>query len=122
MKRFKNILFVANFELESTEAFERAVSLAKHNQAQLIVVSTLEGLPAGFNPSIKSISPEVIEKSLTDGLLQQLENLTAHARKTVQIKIKVLTGRPFLNLIQEVLRNKVDLVVKPEGFVTPITL
>jgi len=112
MKRFKNILFVVNPELKNTDIFERVVSLAESNQAQLTVVSTLEGFPAGYNPNIKSISLAAIEKSLIEELLLQLENLTARAQKTVQIKIKVLTGKPFLKLIEEVLRNKMDLVVK----------
>ena len=45
MKRFKNILFVADSELEGGDVFERVVTLAENNQARLTVVSILEGLP-----------------------------------------------------------------------------
>jgi len=41
MKRFKNMLFVADTEGDNADAFERTVQLVKNNQAQLTVVSTM---------------------------------------------------------------------------------
>jgi len=112
MKQFKNILFVTDPELKSTDAFERAVTLAENNQAQLTVVSTLESMPVGYEPNIQNISLSGLEKSLADKLLSQLENLVAPARKKIQINVKILTGKAFLQIIREAIRNNIDLVIK----------
>ncbi len=112
MERFKNILFVANPEIERTDSFERAVAIAEHNQAQLTVISILENTPAGYDRNVTNISMATIKKSLIDNLLLQLDNLVEPARKTIQVKTRVLMGKPFLELIREVLRNKIDLVIK----------
>ena len=112
MKQFKNILFVSDPKLKNTDGFERAVTLAENNQAQLTVVSVLESAPEGYGSSLQNISLSALEKSLRDTLLMELENLVANARKKIQINVKVLTGKPLLQLIREVLRNNMDLVIK----------
>jgi universal stress protein E len=112
MKRFKNVLFVADPEGDNANAFERAVQIAENNHAYLTVVSTIENVSAKFASNIQNISLTDIEKSLTEGFLSQLENLVAPTKKTIKIDLKILKGKPFLQLIQEVLRSKTDLVIK----------
>ena len=112
MYRFSNIVFVFDPKLGNPDAFDRAISLAKNNQAQLTVVSTLENLPKGYSQRFWKTTPAEIEKSLADNLLAQLNDLVAPIRKVIQVSVKVLKGKPFLQIIQEVLRNKMDLVVK----------
>ena len=112
MKRFKNMLFVADTEGDNTDAFERTVQLVKNNQAQLTVVSTIEGAPAKFHPKIQNISPVEIENTITDKFLLLMKNLVAPIQKSIEVEVKVLKGRPFLRVIQEVLGSKIDLVIK----------
>ncbi|MCU7938117.1 MAG: universal stress protein [gamma proteobacterium symbiont of Bathyaustriella thionipta] len=112
MKRFKNILFVADPELRGGEAFERAVMLAENNQAQLTVVSILEELPTPGNENIQGISMQALQNAIMDKQQQQLENLLSSIGKTMPISAKVLTGVAFLVLIREVLSKKIDLLIK----------
>jgi universal stress protein E len=112
MKRFKNILFVADSELKGGDALERAVSLAENNQARLTVISILEKLPTGYSQKIHGGSWTGLQNTLMDKQQLQLESLVASIRKKIQVNTKVLTGKPFLALIREVLRHKRDLVIK----------
>ena len=112
MKRFKNILFINYGETEREVALQRAVDLAKINQALLTVVEVLEELP---NETQSSIEPENIkdfEKIAVKESNERLGNLIAPIKQQrVRVTRKVLQGTPFLEIIREVLRNKHDLVM-----------
>jgi len=56
MKRFKNILFVADAELQCRDALARAVTLVENNQANLTVVSVIDELPGGTHQKIHGVS------------------------------------------------------------------
>jgi len=112
MKRFKNILFVADPELQCRDAFARAVILAENNQANLTIVSIMDDLPDGYRQKIHGISLADLNDPIRYKQQEQLENLVASTQNTVQINIKILTGLSFLTIIQEVLNQKMDLVIK----------
>lgn len=112
MKRFKNILFVADTELQCRDAFARAVTLAENNQSNLTVVSIIDELPDHPNQKIHGISLAELNVPIRNIQQEQLENLVASTQKTLQINIKLLSGRDFLTIIQEVLNHKIDLVIK----------
>jgi len=118
MKRFKNILYFADGALEACSALERAVTLARANQARLTVVDVLE----------EAESPDDIERRfgvdlneiLRERRQEALEALVApFAEDDSMIYTRVLTGTPFVEVIRAVLRNGYDLVIKaarpPEG-------
>jgi nucleotide-binding universal stress UspA family protein len=73
MKRFNNILFVADSELKGGDAFERAVTLAEHNQAKLTVVSIIEELPTDSNAEIQGISMIKLQNAILEKQQLQLE-------------------------------------------------
>ena len=112
MKRFKNILFVADAELQGGDAFEEAVRLAENNQAQLTVVSVLEDLPSGSSEKVQDMSMTDLQSVIMDKQRLQMESFVTSVGKTIQIRSKVLTGVAFLVLIREVLSQKIDLVIK----------
>lgn len=101
MKSFKNILLFADPNTDITASFRQALSLAKHNHARLTVLDVVSQLPREFK--------DIIIK----GKLNELEKLVKTARKKgVRVSTKVLIGKPFLEIIREVLRNHHDLVIK----------
>lgn len=104
MRRFTNILFVHDPESKATSALERAVLLAKSNKAQLTALSVIDELPRTL-PNLENTFIELREKQLR-ALIKQ------SGGQGLDVKIRVLTGRPFLQIIQEVLRNRHDLIVK----------
>jgi universal stress protein E len=113
MKRFKNILFVADSELKGGSALEHVVTLAENNQARLTVVSIIEEPPTDSIEEIQGISMIELQKSILEKQQFQLKAMvTSIGEKQIPIKTKVLTGVAFLVLIQEILRQKIDLLVK----------
>jgi len=75
MKRFKNILFVADSELRGGDALDRAVILAENNQAHLTVVSIIEELPELGSEEIQGISMSELHDAIIDKRQLQLEGL-----------------------------------------------
>ena len=119
MKRFKNILFVADAELKGGDALNRAVTLAENNQAHLTVVSIIEELPVSGSEEIQGISMSELHDAIIDKRRLQLESLLSSISTKIQISSKVLSGVTFLTLIREVLSRKNDLLIKmvqEEGF------
>ncbi|MGB5612386.1 MAG: universal stress protein, partial [Sedimenticolaceae bacterium] len=63
MKRFKNILLTVDFDSKQQTAVDRAVSLAKQNDACLTVFSVVKELPADARMAITSMPPqELLER------------------------------------------------------------
>ena len=111
MQRFKKILLVSD-EKKGEVAFERAVSLAKTNQAQLMIVTVIEELPRELYMSITVMTPKELQAFSIEEWQKYLQQLIVPIQQEVdQVTIKVLTGTPFMEIIREVLRNKHDLVI-----------
>lgn len=107
MRRFTNILFVHDLTSKSTSALDRAVRLAKGNDARLTILSVADELPRTF-PNLEKTFVKLHEKQLRE----LIEKFGGHE---LDIKTRVLMGTPFLQIIHEVLRNEHDLVVKGRG-------
>lgn len=116
MKRFKNILCIAEPGKDCKLALERAVTLAQNNQANLTIITVISAISAGIGiPEGGPISTE-FQDAIVNNHKQELENLVIPYRQRIKIETKVLIGTPFLEIIREVLRNAHDLVIKcPES-------
>jgi universal stress protein E len=112
MKRFKDILCVAEQGEVCKPALERAVTLAENNQANLTVVDVIQRITAGIGmPEGGPISAD-LQTAMMNAHAQDLETLIDPYRKRIEIQTKVLKGTPFLEIIREVIRNGHDLVIK----------
>jgi nucleotide-binding universal stress UspA family protein len=112
MQRFKNILLVTGAKTESAAALERAVTLAKRNQAQLRVVEVLKELPHDVHLQMRSKRPTELQNQIIEQRSSHLEQLILPIRlEEVEVSAQVLCGTPFLEIIREVLRNQHDLVM-----------
>ena len=111
MNRFKNILFLADREDDMQVALERAVALAKTNDARLTILDvTPEVALAEYFRDAHGID---INKQLRDNRLETLETLTRpYTRDGIVIYTKVLTGITFIEVIRAVQHNHYDLVMK----------
>jgi len=111
MKRFKNILLVADegSALQGT-ALHRAVSLAEHNQADLTIIHTLNF------PGDSGLSEDPVYVRLKNALLQERKEQLGKVLPTdmagLNVQTRVIEGRVFLKVIREVLQNGYDLVIK----------
>ena len=112
MKRFRDILLVADSKTEGERTLKRAVSLAKNNQARLTVVDIVKKMPGDMQRLFRSKHLADIQDIIIQDRLKQLKHLIAPIKdEGVQVTAKVLLGRPVIEIVREVLRNKHDLVM-----------
>jgi len=113
VRRFKNILYVNEATVEQESALARAVSLAENNTANLTVVGVVPVVTAGIGlPPGGPISSE-LQAIVGSEHLSKLEALVDPFRNRLDIRLDVLVGKTFLEIIRAVLRDAYDLVVKP---------
>lgn len=112
MKRFKDILCVVDPEADFNPALDRAVSLAANNQACLKLMSVVEPVHAGFESREHGLLLADYQASIVNRHEEKLSLLAESCERSVTVDSKVVVGKPFLQIIQEVLRHQHDLVVK----------
>ena len=110
MKRFKNILLIADDDCWKDTALQRAVTLAEHNQADLTIIRALKF------PRDNSLLGDPIfvrlKNAIMDDRQNQLKEITASGPAGLNIRGKVIEGGIFPDIIREVLRSGYDLVMK----------
>lgn len=111
MKRFKNVLFFAN-PLDNVElALRQALSIYDLEDSRITLVEVAHDVSSSF------VEAGIISDGLRDELLAErlrnAEALVANVDVSEEIEVKLLTGTPFIEVIQEVIRGKYDLLVKP---------
>lgn len=113
MNLFNNILYVSESGVPEEAAILRAVALAENNQADLSVIDVVPVVTAGIGmPHGSPISHELQTAALNERR-KKLELLIEPYRKRLCIRLDVLAGRKFLEVIRVVLRNNHDLLIKP---------
>lgn len=113
MKRFSNILLVADEAMEHSVALERAVTLAINNQASLTLIDIVDDVPADLRMAVTAVTPQELHGIVVSEKREQLEEaVKSAANRGIELKAQVLVGKPFLEIIRQVLRNKHDLVIK----------
>jgi len=100
MKLFKNILYVNEPTVDQSSAVERAMTLAETNQSKLTIIDV-------FPPVAEDYRADT-----TDYRQKALESLIAPYRKRLEIRLDVMMGTLFLEVVRAVLRNGHDLVIK----------
>ena len=84
MKRFKNILCVAEHGEDAQPALERAVSLAENNQARLTVVDVIERVAAGIGMSADGPISADLQAAMLSAHSKTLERLVEPFRARVE--------------------------------------
>lgn len=118
MRRFKNILFVADRPGVRSPAFDRALELALSNRARLAVMDVLE--PMVWSAENQARFGADLTTILRDRRLDELAVMAGpHAAEGLSIETEVAIGTPFLEVIRAVITRGHDLVIKaaetPEG-------
>ena len=112
MKRFKKILFIFEPEEDYKPALERAMTLARDNQAQLTLVNVIPMVKGGIGIPKQGPDAEELHASMLKAYLEDLENLMAGQGDEIDMHCKVLAGTPFMEIIREVIASEHDLVIK----------
>ena len=113
MKRFSNVLLVVDESKDYSAALKRASTLAKSNNARLTVCANIDAIPNEMRMRVITVtSREVLDVAIAK-TREWLENTVASvATDGVSIDTKVLVGKPFIEIIRQVLRQNHDLVIK----------
>ena len=113
MKRFSNILLVVDESADIAVALKRGVTLAASNQARLTVCAIVDTIPGESQMGVIAVrSREVLDIALArkrDWLESVVESVETHGQP---LETKVLVGKPFIEMIRQVLRNDHDLIIK----------
>ena len=104
MKRFSNILLVADTTRDESAVLKRATALASSNQASLTVVSIVDEVPPELRVAITAITPsEIAEIAISEQQDQLLKLVETISTKDRRVETKVLAGKPFIEIIRQVL-------------------
>ena len=118
MKRFKNILFVADGIKGEATALKKALELAELNRARLSVISVVDAASKFSYPLNTTEIVLSIQKNLVQYRKQGLQELVREAltgSKKTQPSLIVQEGRNFVEIIRTVLKDEYDLVIKLAG-------
>jgi len=113
MKRFSNILLIADEGTDYSAALKRAVALARNNQALLTVCAVVDAVPTDMQMAITAVTPTELQNITVaekrDWLGEVVKSVTADG---VPLESKVLIGKPFIEIIRQVLESDHDLIIK----------
>ena len=113
MKRFRNILLTVDEGTDHSATLKRAVTLARNNQALLTICATVDAVPGDMQMAITAVTPaelqDIAVSEKRDWLNEVVKSVAADG---VSLEVKVLIGRPFVEIIRQVLRNGHDLIIK----------
>jgi nucleotide-binding universal stress UspA family protein len=113
MKRFSNILLVVDERTDYSTSLNRGASLAANNQARLTVCTIIDTIPSEVQMGVITITPREVLDIATAKKQEWLEHaVNSIATVGISIDTKVLVGKPFIEIIREVLRSDHDLIIK----------
>lgn len=112
MKRFKSILCVVETGKRCASVLPRAVALAETNQASLTLVDVAPQVSAGIGMPQGGPILANLQTAVSAEHARLLDALAEPYRQRAEIQCKVLVGKPYLEVIREVLRGGHDLVIK----------
>jgi len=111
MKRFKNILFLADRNDRLTASLNRAVDLAQTNGARLTVMDVTAEI--GLSDYIRRAYSIDLNAQVREQRMQFLQDLTQpYTDRGLSVYTTVVTGIPFIEVVRAVQRNAHDLVMK----------
>ena len=123
MKRFKNILVVVNDDSHATAnlALSQGIELAKKNGGRLTLMSAINPPGSSLSRYKGILKKEEVTTMLVSEREQALSKAAEQSGNGVDINIKVVIGKDFIEIVRQVVLGKHDLLIKvanthPESF------
>ncbi|MFT5207546.1 MAG: universal stress protein E [Candidatus Omnitrophota bacterium] len=121
MESFQNILVICNPKTKDSEVVERALRILKGKKSTLTIVDVIRLLPTDLLTNFESVKVEELQTAVLEERKKQLNNFVKHFRqKGIEIKAKVFTGQFTPLIIEEVMKNNIDLVMMTAEGAGPI--
>lgn len=122
MRRFSNILLVTDPDSDNTAPLRRAATLARDNQADLIVCAVVDTVIAESQMAAIGFTPaEMCDIAVTENRNRLDEIVENEVDSGISVETIVFVGKPFLEIIRQVLRRNHDLVIKCAEDATRLT-
>ncbi len=113
MERFSNILLIADKGTDHSAALKRAVTLARNNQALLTICATVDAIPSDMQLVVTAVTPAELQDIAVAEKRDWLEEVVRSVPAVgVSLEAKVLVGKPFIEIIRQVLGDDYDLIIK----------
>jgi nucleotide-binding universal stress UspA family protein len=115
MKRFKNILIMVggNSNLSNDPAISRGADLAEKNSGRLTLMDVVDAPETMVREYKGIINAAELVAMLVKQRHEELEQaVSALKHKHIEVIIKVMTGRSFIETIRQMLEGKHDLLIK----------
>ena len=111
MRHFNNILYVGHGTTDETEGLKQALSLARNNKAALKVLVVCPVFPADKPDFKKKYEEALLEQAKASCLA--IQKALEIASGDVEVSLELASDdKPAVRIIQHVLRNGHDLLVK----------
>ncbi|MDH4036501.1 MAG: universal stress protein [Candidatus Krumholzibacteria bacterium] len=116
MMRVRRILVYARGSSPDGPAIARASRLATHSGAELKLLDVFNELPEEFEPLLSSLTINDAREEAERERRGQLSHIaeTLHERG-VRVGFSVRWGRPAIEIVQEAIRGKHDMLVMEDG-------
>lgn len=112
-KNFQNIVVVCDLKDGDNNILSLATDLAKASGARLSALAILEeSIDIERVVRFTALSREEAQKRLIEEARAQLKSIVSKTGKAADIDIDVRLGKPFLEIIRDVIDNRRDLVMK----------
>ncbi len=112
--RFLNILLALSSGAGNVLALERAIRLARKENARLTVCGVVDSISGDYGRLITSITPREVTDSIVSDRLGRIETLLGAVDSSdLSIDTRVLVGRPHIEIARLVREGNYDLVIRP---------
>jgi len=112
VKRFCNILLIADKGTDYSAALKRVVTLATNNQARLTICALVDAVPGDMQMAITAVTPaELLDIIVAEKRNWLDEVVKSVAADGVSLEAKVLIGKPFIEIIRQVLEMSSSLAL-----------
>lgn len=112
--KFLNILLVLDSDGGNVLALDRAIQLARKENARLTVCDVVDSIPGDYGRLITSIALRELTDSIVDARLERIKSLLGTVGdRGISIESKVLIGKAHIEIARLVREGHYDLVIKP---------
>jgi nucleotide-binding universal stress UspA family protein len=122
MRRFSNIRVISDSGSDNAALLKRAISLARDNQADLTVCAVVDAVTTESQMAATDITPaELCDIAVTESRDRLEEIVENSVDGEFSVETAVLVGKPFIEVIRQVLRHNYDLVINRAEGATRLT-
>jgi nucleotide-binding universal stress UspA family protein len=106
-------LLIADEGTDYSAALKRALALARNNQALLTICALADPVPGDMQMAVTAVTPAELQNIAVTEKRNWLDEIVkAVSADGVPVEAKVLIGKPFIEIIRQVLGNDHDLIIK----------